>query len=316
MRGTVSRYSRRVGPSYQGMLALGVTTLSPSRAETGMVSTPERPRWAHECEEVAADGVEGGFGVADEVHLVDGGDDVRDAEEGGDVGVAAGLGEEAAGFGEGVGVDEDDGDVGGGGPGGHVAGVLLVAGRVGDDELAARGGEVAVGDVDGDSLLALGFEAVGEEGEVDVAVGGAVDAGALDGGELVFVDGLGVVEEAADEGGLAVVDGAGGGEAEHFLGEVGVEEVFKGAGGGGVGFGGDECGRTSEVALAFLHFHAAFFVVVDGAVFAFGAAEGDELFDDLGEGVGFGAHGAGAGGAAEGAHADLHHLRAARWGGA
>ena len=135
-----------------------------------------------EGEELLQDGVKGLFGVADEVHLVDGGDDVGDAEERGDGGVAAGLGEEGAEFEEGAGVEEDDGDVGGGGPGGHVAGVLLVAGGVGDDELAAGGGEVAVGDVDGDSLLALGFEAVGEEGEVDVAAGGAVDAGAGDGG--------------------------------------------------------------------------------------------------------------------------------------
>ena len=54
------------------------------------------------------------------------------------------------------------------GAGGHVAGVLLVAGRVGDDELALVGGEVAVGDVDGDALLALGLEAVGEQGEIDL----------------------------------------------------------------------------------------------------------------------------------------------------
>ena len=76
--------------------------------------------------------------------------------------MAAGLGEDAF-----AGVDEDDGDVGGGGAGGHVARVLLVAGGVGDDEFASRGGEVAVGDVDGDSLLAFGAEAVGELGEVD-----------------------------------------------------------------------------------------------------------------------------------------------------
>ena len=40
-------------------------------------------------------------------------------------------------------------------------------------------------------------------------------------------------------------------------------------------------------------------------VFAFGAAEGHELLDDFGEGVGFGAHGPGAGEAAEGAHTDF-----------
>ncbi len=135
-------------------------------------------------------------------------------------GVAAGLRKDAF-----AGVDEDDGDVGGGGAGGHVAGVLLVAGGVGDDELAACGGEVAVGDVDGDALLALGAEAVGEQREIEHA--GAGGALAFDGLELVFVDALGVVEEATDEGGFAVVDGAGGGEAEEVFaalcGEVGVD---------------------------------------------------------------------------------------------
>ncbi len=100
-----------------------------------------------------------------------------------------------------------------------------MAGGVGDDELAASGGEVAVGDVDGDALLALGAEAVGEQGEIEHA--GAGGALAFDGAELVFVDAAGVVEEATDEGGFAVVDGAGGGEAEEvfaaFCCEVGVD---------------------------------------------------------------------------------------------
>src|SRR3990172_147000 len=61
------------------------------------------------------------------------------------------------------GVKQDDGEVGGGRAGDHVAGVLLVARGVGDDEAAAGRGEVPVGHVDGDALLALGLEAVGEE---------------------------------------------------------------------------------------------------------------------------------------------------------
>ncbi len=43
-----------------------------------------------------------------------------------------------------------------------------MAGGVGDDELALLRGEKAVGDVDGDALLALGLEAVDEEREIDV----------------------------------------------------------------------------------------------------------------------------------------------------
>ena len=98
----------------------------------------------------------------DEVHLVDRGDEVADAEQGSDVGVTAGLCKDAL-----ARIDQDDGEVCGRGTGGHVAGVLLVARSVGDDELATLGGEVAVGDVDGDALLALGAKAVGELSEVD-----------------------------------------------------------------------------------------------------------------------------------------------------
>ena len=150
--------------------------------------------------------------VVDEVHLVDGDDEVLDAQQVGDEGVALGLFDDAL-----ARIDEDDGEVGGGGAGDHVAGVLDVARGVGDDELALGRGEVAVGDVDGDALLALGLEAVGEQGEVDVFVAAAA-RGFLHGFELVLEDGFGIVEQAADEGGFAVIDGAGGGEAEEVHG--------------------------------------------------------------------------------------------------
>ena len=65
------------------------------------------------------------------------------------------------------GVDQNDREIRRGGAGGHVARVLLVAGRIGDDELAPRRGEVAVGHVDGDALLAFGAQAVGEQREID-----------------------------------------------------------------------------------------------------------------------------------------------------
>jgi hypothetical protein len=90
-----------------------------------------------------------------------------------------------------------------------------VAGRVGDDELAPRGVEVAVGDVDRDALLALGAQAVREQREVRVAVPAALRA-QLDLLELVLEDRLGVVKQPADQRGLAVVYGAGGGEANQL----------------------------------------------------------------------------------------------------
>ena len=101
-------------------------------------------------------------------------------------------------------------------------------GRVGHDELAVLGREEPVGDVDGDALLALGGEAVDQEREVELAALGAdlLRVG-LERGEVVLEDELGVVEQPADEGGLAVVDAAAGDEAQHrlvlVLVEVGVD---------------------------------------------------------------------------------------------
>ena len=158
---------------------------------------------AGEGGEVVDDGPEPLLVPVDEVHLVHGHDQVGDAQQGGDEGVAAGLLQQAL-----AGVDQDHGDVGGRRAGDHVAGVLHVARRVGDDELAPGGGEVAVGDVDGDALLALGPQAVGEQGQVGVLVA-ALDAGPLHRGQLVLEDGLGVVQQPPDQRALAVVDGAG-----------------------------------------------------------------------------------------------------------
>jgi len=44
---------------------------------------------------------------------------------------------------------------------------LLVPRRVGDDELALAGREIAIGDVDRDALLALGGEAVDQQREIE-----------------------------------------------------------------------------------------------------------------------------------------------------
>jgi hypothetical protein len=88
--------------------------------------------------------------------------------------------------------------------------------RVGDDVLARAGGEVAVGDVDGDALFALGLQAVGEQRQVD-GVHAALLRGALDGRQRVGEDGLGVVEQAADQRALAVVDAAAGEEAQQAV---------------------------------------------------------------------------------------------------
>ena len=88
--------------------------------------------------------------IADKVHLVDGEDEVADAHERTDAGMAARLRQDALRR-----IDEDDGEVGKRGSAGHVARVLLMARRVSTDEAAVVRREITVGDIDRDALLAL-----------------------------------------------------------------------------------------------------------------------------------------------------------------
>ena len=135
---------------------------------------------------------------------------MADAEHAGDPAVAGGLGKDAL-----LGVHEEDGEVGRRGAGRHVAGVLLVAGRVGHEELPPRRLETAVGDVDGDALFPFGHEAVHEEREIGGAALGAVAAGRLRRSPgLVLEDRPALVQQAADERALAVVHAAAQYEAE------------------------------------------------------------------------------------------------------
>ena len=170
---------------------------------------------------VSADLLEDSLVVADDVHLVDGDDDMPDPQERDDEAVAARLREDSV-----TGVDEDDGQIGRRSPRRHVARVLLVAGGVGDDELALVGGEVAVGDVDRDSLLPLILEAVGEQRQIDLVAGRAVARGIPgDRRELVLIDHLRFVEQPADERALAVVDAPAGDKPQQLLALV-LGEVF------------------------------------------------------------------------------------------
>ena len=125
-------------------------------------------------------------------------------------------------------IDQDDGEVCGRGAGHHVARILFVARAVRDDELAALGREEAVGDVDGDALLAFGSETVDQKSEVDLLpLRPHPLAVAFQRGELVFENHAAVVEQASDQRGLAVIDAAAGDEAQHrlvlVLVEIGVD---------------------------------------------------------------------------------------------
>jgi hypothetical protein len=123
---------------------------------------------------------------------------------------AARLGQQAF-----AGVHQDHREVGVRRAGRHVAGVLLVAGRVGDHEGALAGREVAVGDIDRDALLAFGVESVEQQRKIELLAGRAVPARiSLQRVELVGEDEPGIVQQPSDQGRLAVVDRAAGQQAQ------------------------------------------------------------------------------------------------------
>ena len=107
--------------------------------------------------EIRNDAIEHVLRELDQIDLVHGQNDMANAQERRDVGMTARLGEHAL-----ARIDQDDGELGIGRPRGHVARVLLMARCVRDDEFALVRGEEAIRDIDGDALLALGFQPVNQ----------------------------------------------------------------------------------------------------------------------------------------------------------
>jgi len=104
-----------------------------------------------------------------------------------------------------------------------------VARRIGDDELAPLGREEPIGHVDGDALLTLGFEPVDEKREIDVFADCAVPDGISSKAcQLVFEQKLRIVEQPADQGRLAIIDGAAGEEAQQAFRFLPAKIVGKG----------------------------------------------------------------------------------------
>ena len=172
--------------------------------------------------------MEDGLVIVDEIDLVDRQHDVPDAEHRGDQRMTSCLRQDPL-----ARVDQQDREIRRRGARGHVAGIFLVAGRIGNDELALLGGEEPVGDIDGDALFALRLQAVHEQREVDVVAGGAVlDAVALQRRQLVLEDALGVIEKTSDQGRLAVVHRTAGQEPQKGLGFL-LSQIF-GDGGEGL----------------------------------------------------------------------------------
>jgi hypothetical protein len=90
--------------------------------------------------------------------------------------------------------------------------------RIGDDELAPLAGEIAVGDIDRDALLALSRKSVDQQREVDpLALRPMPLAVGFERCELVVEDLLGFVQQPANQRRLAIVDAAARDKAQELL---------------------------------------------------------------------------------------------------
>lgn len=114
------------------------------------------------------------LGPSDKVHLVHREPDMAHASRRGDVAVPARLRAHSI-----ARIHEEHGSVRARSAGRHVARVLLVAGRVGDEEATPRGGKRAPGHVNGDALLALGGEPIQRKREIERFAARAVAARVL-----------------------------------------------------------------------------------------------------------------------------------------
>ena len=99
--------------------------------------------------------MEHAFPQARQVHFVDGHYDVSDPEQPCDESMPHRLRQDSL-----MRIEQDQRDVRVGSARRHVARILLVTGCIRDDELTSRGCEIAIGDVDGDALLALRTKAI------------------------------------------------------------------------------------------------------------------------------------------------------------
>ena len=220
---TVSSRSTRVGPEYQPVLPERRGDVVPEPRRNGNGHDRGEPETSGQAGIFRSDALEDVPVEADQVDLVDGEDDVPDAEQRDDEGVAPRLGKDAA-----PRIDEHDREIRSRRAGRHVSRVLLVAGGVGDDEFAFRRRKEPVGDVDGDALLALGVEPVDEEGEIEIAAGGAMPPRiAFQRRQLILENLLRLEEQPPDQRRLAVVDRAAGEEAQQRFAVLRREQGFR-----------------------------------------------------------------------------------------
>ena len=135
----------------------------------------------------------------DPVHLVDDDGDLLDAEQMQQIAVAPGLVAHAF-----QRVDDQHRAVGLRGAGDHVAQEFGVAGRVDQHHVARAGAEADLRGVDGDALVALGLQRVEQERPFERHAAPRADG--FEHFQLAVGQAAGFVQQAADQGGFAVVD--------------------------------------------------------------------------------------------------------------
>jgi hypothetical protein len=145
------------------------------------------------------DFVEPRFAEIDPVHLVDDDGDLLDAEQMQQIAMAAGLIAHAL-----QSIDDQDRAVSLRGAGDHVAQELGMSGRVDQHDVARIGAEADLRGVNGDALVALGLQCVEQERPFEGHAAPLADG--FQHLELALGQAAGLVQEAADERGLAVID--------------------------------------------------------------------------------------------------------------
>ena len=95
-----------------------------------------------------------------------------------------------------------------------------MARRIRHNELAAWRGKIAIGDINGDALFALGLQPVHQQGEVEIRALCAMLFRVIgQAGENIIRHHFGLIEHPADQRGFAIIDRAAGDEAQQgFLG--------------------------------------------------------------------------------------------------
>ncbi len=200
-------------PSYHGDLLTAINDVVPVERTDGDEVQIGQIQADSEAAIVVTDFVETCFAKIDEVHFVDRDDHVTNAQQRDDETVTLGLRQHPV-----TSVNQNHGQIRSAAASGHIARVLLVAGRVRDDEFAFGGAEVAVGNIDRDPLLTFGFQTVGQQRGVKIAAGGADRLRVrFELRQLIFVDHLAVVQQTTDQRALPVIDAAASDEPQQLL---------------------------------------------------------------------------------------------------